>query len=81
MCGGDLKGGIGIENSSFKLEDVRRLVHEGFQRITQERWTNCVNHVVNSVEKKYWKNDGIVDDIPPVIINMDSDDESETDED
>ena len=39
------------------------------------------NHVVNSVEKKYWKNDGILDEFSPVIINMESDDESETDED
>ena len=78
---GDLKGGIGLENSSFKLHDVRKLVHEGFQRITQERWQNCVSHVVNTVEKTYWKQDGIVDDVPPLIISLDSDDESESDED
>ena len=40
-----------------------------------------MKHVVNSVEKKYWTNDGIVDDIPPVIINLESDEESESDED
>ena len=78
---GDLKGGIGLENSSFKLDDVRKLVHKGFQRITQERWRNCVSHVVNTVEKTYWKQDGIVDDVPPLIISLDSDDESEADDD
>ena len=77
---GDLKGGIGLQNSSFKLEDVRKLEHEGFERITQERWEKCVKHVVETVERKYWRDDGIVEDIPPVTFNLESDDESDSDE-
>ena len=77
---GDLKGGIGLQNSSFKLEDVRQLIHDGFERVSQERWAKCVQHVVETVEKKYWANDGIIEDIPQVIINLDSDDESDSDD-
>ena len=78
---GDLKGGIGLQNSSFKLEDVRKLVHDGFERISQERWSKCVKHVVEKVERKYWADDGIVEDIPRVVIDLDSDTDSDSDED
>ena len=78
---GDLKGTIAIQNASFKLEDVRTLIHDGFQRISQERWANCVKHVAHKVEKRYWDTDGILDDIQPVVITLDSDTDSDTDSD
>ena len=55
-----LENTIGLQNSSFKLEDFKKLIQKGFERIEQQK---CVKHVVEIVEK-YLRDDGIVEDIP-----------------
>ena len=42
---GDLKGYIGRENSTFKLNDVNNLIQEGFSQIDKLKWLNACNHV------------------------------------
>jgi transposase len=49
---GDLKGYIGRENSTFKLNDVKNLIQEGFSQIDKLKWLNACNHVKNNIELK-----------------------------
>ena len=76
----DMKNQVGLDNTSFKVPDVERLIHENFERIDANRWKNCVQHVISKVESRYWKADGL-QEIEPVIINLDSSDESSDDDD
>jgi hypothetical protein len=55
--------------SPFLVADVGAL---GFKTITTEKWTNFCNHVENKIEPQYWKSDHIIEEIPKIIINLDS---------
>ena len=72
----NLKNHIAIENNTFKLEDVRTMVHDGFRRITQTEWSKCVEHAIKE-EQKYWESDGLLETVPRVVINLDEDSDSE----
>ena len=75
----NLKNRIALDNKTFKLKDVEVMVHEGFQRIDQPTWSNCVDHVADVIEKRYWQQDGLVE-IEPVVIELDSSDDDSDDE-
>ena len=73
-----MKGYIGRENSTFKLNDVKNLIQEGFSQIDKLKWLNACNHVKHNIELKCWKEDGIREDISKVVINLESDNESDS---
>lgn len=83
-----VKGYVKSNNNTFKINDVKILLEQGIQRVTAEHWNNFVKHVIEE-EKKFWKIDEIadrmIDEIPPLIINVsgksDSDTESDSDTD
>jgi hypothetical protein len=64
---------VGRENNTFKTNDVKDLILKGFKTITPEKWTNFCNHVENKIEPQYWKSDHIIEEIPKIVINLDSD--------
>ena len=66
------------ENSTFKLNDVKNLIQEGFSQIDKSKWLNACNHVKNNIELKCWKEDGIREEISKVVINLESDNESDS---
>ena len=74
---GDVKGYVGRENNTFKTNDWKDLIIKGFKTITPEKWTNFCNHVENKIKPQYWKSDHIIEEILKIIINLDS--ESDTD--
>ena len=59
---------------------MKRLVHEGFDIVTPERWAKLVEHVIK-VEEKFWEADGLHEDaIEEFIICVGgSDSESDSD--
>ena len=73
-----MKGYIGRENSTFKLNDVKNLIQEGFSQIDKLKWLNVCNHVKNNIELKCWKEDGIREEISKVVINLESDNETDS---
>jgi transposase len=75
---GDLKGYIGRENSTFKLNDVKHLIQKGLSQIDKLKWLNACNHVKNNIELKCWKEDGIRGEISKVVINLEFDNESDS---
>jgi len=82
-----VKNYVRKNNTTFKLQDVKRLLIEGVQRVDSEMWKNFIKHVVD-VEDKLWNMDFIVDELTaeqePCVLNLgpdDSDSESDLDSD
>ena len=75
----DLKGYIGRNNSTFKLEDVQKLFYDAKKTITRERWANAVRHVIENVEAHFSRVDCLDrPELEPLVISasgIDSDDE------
>ena len=59
---------------TLKTNDVKDLIIT----ITPEKWTNFCNHVENKIEPQYWKSDHIIEEIPKIIINLDSDSDTDS---
>ena len=49
--------------SGFTMENIKQLATEGLELVTQERWSRCVGHIQEKVEKHYWTVDGLLDNI------------------
>jgi len=82
-----VKNYVRKNNTTFKLQDVKRLLIEGVQRVDSEMWKNFIKHVVDE-EDKLWNTDFIVDELTaeqePCVLNLgpdDSDSESDLDSD
>ena len=75
---GDVKGYVGRGNNTFKTNDIKDLIIKGFKTLTPEKWTNFSNHVENKIEPQYWKSDHIIEEIPKIIINLDSDSDTDS---
>lgn len=73
-----LKRFVRSRNTTGRLEDLERLLLEGVQLITPEDWAGCCRHVVG-LEQRYWEEDGMMEDIEPVVVNLRSDSSSSDD--
>ena len=71
-----VKGYVAQHNNTFKLSDVKKLVHQAFAKVTKTDWQKAVRHVIG-IENDFWIADNIHEDIPPVIISFDSDESDE----
>ena len=61
----------------IKFQDVKRLMNEAFDNISVEDWKNAVQHAI-SEEEHSWKVDNILEEMEPIIINLN--DESDSDD-
>ena len=59
MAWARVKGYVKEHNRKFTLTEVARLVNEGFNCVTPERWKKLVHHVQQKVEDHYWEHDGL----------------------
>lgn len=66
----DIKGYVARKNTSFKMADVKKLLEEGIENITAEKWSNCVQHVVKEEHKLYGLDDSIDKTVDSFIINV-----------
>lgn len=67
----DIKGHVARNNTTFKFEDVKKLLQEGIQRISPDKWRNCVDHVIKVEDNFYNKIDNMIDNtIDSFIINI-----------
>lgn len=84
---------VATHNTTYKMEDVKRLVFEAFQKITDgtiwksgvegeeveaKLWFNCVGHVIKE-EARMWELDGITDQIVDRLIIAPEADSSDSD--
>ncbi|XP_072022525.1 uncharacterized protein [Amphiura filiformis] len=87
---GKAKGHVAGNNTSFKLDDVKKLMTEGLANVTPENWAAYENHIIK-IENEMWEKEELVDlaqeALTPIIIqpyedraeesDSDSDDEDE----
>lgn len=58
------------KNCTFKLVEVKKLLLEAVENVTNIQWKNCVEHIIKE-EEKMCKLDGIMDTIiEPLIISV-----------
>ena len=65
-----VKGHVARNNTTFKMRDVKALVHEGMDMVTKANWEKCVKHTIE-IEQKIWRNEGLQCAIEPVVIDLD----------
>lgn len=56
-----VKGYVAQNNKSYKLNDIKNLLANAIQNITEEAWQKCIDHLINE-EQKMLKIDGIIID-------------------
>lgn len=57
-----VKKHVKSNNSTFKLQDVHKLLRDGIDRCTPEMWKNFIQHI-KKIEDKFWEIDFIVDEV------------------
>ena len=77
-----MKGYVARHNTTYRLDDVLRLMNESVNSISKEKWQTCCRHVID-IEQEAWERDNnidrIMDDIDSIIIST-SDSEYSSDE-
>lgn len=75
-----------MNNTTFKLPDVKNLLIEGIQRVDANMWKNFIRHTITE-EDKFWQIDSIIDEVfeaetqnlTLTVGNTSSESESDTD--
>lgn len=57
-----VKNYVRMNNQTFKINDVKKLLEEGVERVTSDMWKNFLGHVIK-VEDKFWQVDFISDEL------------------
>lgn len=71
-----VKGQIAFKNKTFKIKDVRKLLHEALLNVTVDDWKKCVKHAEKLQEEDFAKS-GIRDEaMERIVINLQEDSES-----
>ena len=68
-----VKGYVARNNKTFNIKDVKRLLVEAVQSVAISQWQNCVKHVIEKEEPRFWDVDNRMEDIAEVVINLGSD--------
>jgi len=80
MIWAQVKHQVATKNTTFKIADVEKLMHEAIDSVTKENWINCVRHTEKIQEKSYQEEthrEFILE--PTILTSLPS--ESSTDED
>jgi len=68
-----VKGYVKQNNTTFKIDDVHKLLNTAIERVTPQNWKNFIKHVIEE-EDTIWKVDNIMDDmidtIEPCILTI-----------
>ena len=51
-----VKNYVRMNNRTFKINDVKKLLEEGVERVTPDMWKNLLGHIIK-VEEKFWQVD------------------------
>ncbi|XP_060871648.1 uncharacterized protein LOC132945867 [Metopolophium dirhodum] len=57
-----VKNYVRMNNTTYKLQDVRKLLEEGVERVTPDMWKNFVAHVIKE-EDTFWQIDVLSDQL------------------
>jgi len=53
---------VKANNTTFKLTDIKNLLHQALDRVTPGDWQNFISHVITE-EKKLWSMEFICDEM------------------
>jgi hypothetical protein len=56
LVGAQIKHHVSVDNIQLKSNLMEKLIHEGFDRVTVEKWRNYIQHV-KDIEAKVWRAD------------------------
>ena len=70
-----LKRFVRGQTRTGRLDDIEDLLQLGVQLITPEDWSKCCEHVTR-LEERYWVEDGIIEEVEPVVVSLHSDSSS-----
>ena len=71
-----VKGEVADKNTTFKLADVERLMHDALGNVTPEHWASCVQHAERLQEEDFEKEVGRDEILERIIINIGDDSDS-----
>ncbi|KAH0818734.1 hypothetical protein GEV33_004057 [Tenebrio molitor] len=73
-----VKNHVAAYNTTFKLDDVRKLAEAKFEAVTVQQWQNICSHV-EKIEVEYMKREYIVDEVEDLIISINGEESDESD--
>ena len=63
----------------FTITELKADLEAARQYITREHWSKAVEHT-KSIEREYWRTDAIHETVPPVVIDLGDDTDTDSDE-
>ena len=78
-CNRVVRGEVAMKNKTFKMKDVKMLMEKALANVTVEERVNAIKHT-KKIEKECWRMEflGKMPTTPPLIIRVDSHEDSET---
>lgn len=61
-----------MNNTTYKLSDVKTLLMEGIERVDDTMWKNFISHT-KSVENKFYEIDFIIDEMLSAVTTYSTD--------
>lgn len=81
MIWAQAKGQVASKNTTFKMADVEKLMHEAIDSVKKENWVNCVRHAERIQDEDYEKEKHREVILKPIILTIrPGDSSSEEDE-
>jgi hypothetical protein len=81
---GTSKNHVASHNTSYKLDEVEKLMKDGLVKVTSDDWKSYENHVIK-IEEDMWEKEALVDlfhqGYTPMVIQPYEDREDESDSD
>ena len=75
MIWAQVKGYVGRNNKTFKLDEVHTLTESALSTITSDNWARAVRHVIEKEEKRLWELDGLAENmVERVVVDLQSTD-------
>ncbi|XP_025407521.1 uncharacterized protein LOC112681484 [Sipha flava] len=76
-----VKGQVASKNTTFKMADVEKLMHEAIDSVKKENWVNCVRHAERIQDEDYQKEKHREVILEPIILTIRPGDSSSDDDD
>nr|CAH7762195.1 unnamed protein product [Callosobruchus chinensis] len=65
----NIKQYVASNNTTFKFCDAKKMFHVAVDRVSAEKWKDCIRYVKEKVETKMWDEDNLIDtQVESVII-------------
>jgi hypothetical protein len=63
----DVKQWLGADNTTFHINDIKRLCEQGFKETLAVEWSSFCEHV-DKIEKQYYEEEGVMENMIETMI-------------